>query len=161
MSQQSVAYQDSPKGDQQCNNCSLFQAPNGCTLVDGNISRWAGVNSGSKRPAERSLLLTAGSHRRRSTPWLNRAGRSKGHFRERSRLRTSKRCNNTFQALINISRRYGPATQHNGSRQALTGFRAVVIKRPSTVIIAIDGLLVIDSPSSKGAHLVRAGLLLR
>jgi len=38
MSQQSVAYQDSPKGDQQCNNCSLFQAPNGCTLVDGNIS---------------------------------------------------------------------------------------------------------------------------
>ena len=26
MSQQSVAYQDSPKGDQQCNNCSLFQA---------------------------------------------------------------------------------------------------------------------------------------
>jgi High potential iron-sulfur protein len=38
MSQQSVAYQDSPKGDQQCNNCSLFQAPNGCTLVDGTIS---------------------------------------------------------------------------------------------------------------------------
>jgi len=38
MSQQSVAYQDSPKGDQQCNNCSLFQAPSGCTLVDGNIS---------------------------------------------------------------------------------------------------------------------------
>jgi len=38
MSQQSVAYQDSPKGDQQCSNCSLFQAPSGCTLVDGNIS---------------------------------------------------------------------------------------------------------------------------
>jgi High potential iron-sulfur protein len=39
MSQQSVAYQDSPKGDQQCSNCSLFQAPtNTCTIVDGNIS---------------------------------------------------------------------------------------------------------------------------
>jgi len=38
MSQQSVAYQDSPKSDQQCSNCSLFQAPNTCTLVDGNIS---------------------------------------------------------------------------------------------------------------------------
>jgi len=38
MSQKSVTYQDSPKGDQQCSNCSLFQAPNTCTLVDGNIS---------------------------------------------------------------------------------------------------------------------------
>ena len=39
MSQQSVAYQDSPKDDQQCSNCSLFQAPtNTCTIVDGNIS---------------------------------------------------------------------------------------------------------------------------
>ena len=38
MNQPSVAYQDSPKGDQQCSNCSLFQDPNACTLVDGNIS---------------------------------------------------------------------------------------------------------------------------
>ena len=38
MSQPSVAYQDSPKGDQKCSNCSLFQDPNACTLVDGNIS---------------------------------------------------------------------------------------------------------------------------
>jgi hypothetical protein len=38
MSQPSVGYQDSPKGDQQCSNCSLFQEPNGCTIVDGNIS---------------------------------------------------------------------------------------------------------------------------
>ena len=38
MSQPSVAYQDTPKGDQKCSNCSLFQEPNGCTLVDGNIS---------------------------------------------------------------------------------------------------------------------------
>jgi hypothetical protein len=38
MSQASVAYQDSPKGDQQCSNCSLFQEPNGCTIIDGNVS---------------------------------------------------------------------------------------------------------------------------
>ena len=33
-----VEYQDTPKGDQQCSNCSLFQEPNACTLVDGEIS---------------------------------------------------------------------------------------------------------------------------
>jgi hypothetical protein len=38
MSQASVAYQDSPKGDQQCSNCSLFQEPDACTVVDGKIS---------------------------------------------------------------------------------------------------------------------------
>jgi hypothetical protein len=38
MKQSSVEYQDTPKGDQQCSNCSLFQEPNECTLVDGNIS---------------------------------------------------------------------------------------------------------------------------
>ncbi|HMF22010.1 MAG TPA: hypothetical protein VKG24_07780, partial [Pseudolabrys sp.] len=32
MKQPSVAYQDSPKGDQKCSNCSLFQEPNACTL---------------------------------------------------------------------------------------------------------------------------------
>jgi len=38
MKQPAAAYQDSPKGDQQCSNCSLFQEPNACTLVDGDIS---------------------------------------------------------------------------------------------------------------------------
>mgnify|MGYP001167494598 CR=1 FL=1 len=38
MAQTAVAYQESPKGDQQCSNCSLFQPPNACTLVDGTIS---------------------------------------------------------------------------------------------------------------------------
>lgn len=33
-----AAYQDTPKGDQQCSNCSLFQAPGSCQLVDGVIS---------------------------------------------------------------------------------------------------------------------------
>jgi hypothetical protein len=38
MAQKAVQYQDTPKGDQQCSNCSLFQEPNSCTLVDGEIS---------------------------------------------------------------------------------------------------------------------------
>jgi High potential iron-sulfur protein len=38
MAQAGVAYQVTPKGDQQCGNCSLFQPPSACTLVDGTIS---------------------------------------------------------------------------------------------------------------------------
>ena len=38
MSQKSVDYQDTPKNDQECSNCSLFQEPNSCTIVDGEIS---------------------------------------------------------------------------------------------------------------------------
>jgi hypothetical protein len=38
MAQKAVEYQDTPKGDQECSNCSLFQDPNACTLVDGEIS---------------------------------------------------------------------------------------------------------------------------
>jgi hypothetical protein len=38
MAQKAAEYQDTPKGDQQCSNCSLFQEPNACTLVDGDIS---------------------------------------------------------------------------------------------------------------------------
>jgi hypothetical protein len=38
MAQKAVEYQDTPKGDQECSNCSLFQEPNACTLVDGEIS---------------------------------------------------------------------------------------------------------------------------
>jgi High potential iron-sulfur protein len=38
MAQTAVAYQTTPKGDQQCSNCSLFQPPSACTLVDGTIS---------------------------------------------------------------------------------------------------------------------------
>jgi len=36
---QSVAsYQATPKGDQNCGNCLLFQAPDACQVVDGTIS---------------------------------------------------------------------------------------------------------------------------
>jgi hypothetical protein len=33
-----VNYQDTPKGDRQCSNCSLFVAPNACKNVAGDIS---------------------------------------------------------------------------------------------------------------------------
>src|SRR5215468_3810155 len=38
MAQKAADYQDAPKGDQECSNCSLFQEPNACTLIDGEIS---------------------------------------------------------------------------------------------------------------------------
>ena len=38
MAQKIAEYQETPKGDQQCSNCNLFQEPNACTLVDGEIS---------------------------------------------------------------------------------------------------------------------------
>ena len=38
MPQKSVQYQDTPKGDRQCDGCSLFVAPNACKNVEGVIS---------------------------------------------------------------------------------------------------------------------------
>lgn len=33
-----VAYQDSPKGSQECDNCQYFQPPGACQVVAGTIS---------------------------------------------------------------------------------------------------------------------------
>jgi len=38
MAQKTAGYQDTPKGDQSCANCSLFKPPASCILVDGAIS---------------------------------------------------------------------------------------------------------------------------
>ena len=38
MSFQASGYQTTPKGDQNCAGCSLFQNPSSCILVDGKIS---------------------------------------------------------------------------------------------------------------------------
>lgn len=38
VSKKVVAYQDTPKGKLRCDNCALFQAPNACQSVDGEIS---------------------------------------------------------------------------------------------------------------------------
>ena len=36
--QKAVSYQPTPKGDQRCDNCALWQAPASCKLVDGTIA---------------------------------------------------------------------------------------------------------------------------
>ena len=38
MAQMDAGYQQMPKGDQSCSNCSLFVAPDSCSLVDGPIN---------------------------------------------------------------------------------------------------------------------------
>jgi high potential iron-sulfur protein len=37
-SHETVKYQDSPKGSQRCDNCSYFEPPNACKLVQSPIS---------------------------------------------------------------------------------------------------------------------------
>jgi High potential iron-sulfur protein len=36
--QKAVKYQDTPKGEQRCENCALFEVPSSCKTVDGTIS---------------------------------------------------------------------------------------------------------------------------
>ena len=38
MAQKIVSYQDSPKGEQSCANCSQFEAPSSCKIVDGTVA---------------------------------------------------------------------------------------------------------------------------
>jgi hypothetical protein len=35
---EAVKYQESPKDAQKCSDCTYFQAPSGCGVVDGTIS---------------------------------------------------------------------------------------------------------------------------
>jgi len=37
-SQKAVKYQDSPKGEQRCDNCAQFEPPSSCKTVDGTVS---------------------------------------------------------------------------------------------------------------------------
>ena len=50
-SQKAVKYQDTPKGDQACENCSLFEAPSSCKTVDGTISPQGWCMVYAKKPA--------------------------------------------------------------------------------------------------------------
>ena len=38
VTQKTATYQDKPKGTQRCDGCNNFQPPNGCKLVEGEIS---------------------------------------------------------------------------------------------------------------------------
>lgn len=49
MSQKAVGYQETPKGDQSCVNCVLFEAPDACKNVDGTISPQGWCNLWAKK----------------------------------------------------------------------------------------------------------------
>jgi hypothetical protein len=51
MAQTAAAYQDSPKGTQECSNCILFQAPGSCQVVDGAISPSGWCKFWAKKPS--------------------------------------------------------------------------------------------------------------
>jgi hypothetical protein len=38
MAPAAATYQGTPKGDQNCSNCSLFQPPKACQLIEGDVS---------------------------------------------------------------------------------------------------------------------------
>jgi len=38
VSQKIVKYQDTPKGEQRCENCVQFEAPSSCKTVDGTVT---------------------------------------------------------------------------------------------------------------------------
>ena len=38
VSQSTVSYQSSPKGDQHCATCKQFEPPSACRLIDGKIN---------------------------------------------------------------------------------------------------------------------------
>jgi High potential iron-sulfur protein len=38
VSQKIVKYQDTPKGEQRCENCELFEPPSSCKNVDGTVA---------------------------------------------------------------------------------------------------------------------------
>ena len=51
VAQTAVAYQDSPKGDQQCDNCIFFQPPNACKTVAGAIAQKGWCKIWAKKPS--------------------------------------------------------------------------------------------------------------
>jgi High potential iron-sulfur protein len=49
--QKAVKYQDTPKGDQSCEGCALFEPPSSCKTVDGTISAQGWCMVFAKKPA--------------------------------------------------------------------------------------------------------------
>jgi hypothetical protein len=49
--QKAVKYQDTPKGEQRCDNCTLFEPPSSCKTVDGTISPEGWCMVYAKKPA--------------------------------------------------------------------------------------------------------------
>jgi hypothetical protein len=51
VSQQIVKYQDTPKGEQRCENCVQFEAPSTCKTVDGTVAAQGWCMVYAKKPA--------------------------------------------------------------------------------------------------------------
>jgi hypothetical protein len=51
VSQDSVKYQDTPKGEQRCENCIQFEAPSTCKTVDGTVAAQGWCMVYAKKPA--------------------------------------------------------------------------------------------------------------
>jgi hypothetical protein len=49
--QKLVGYQDTPHGAQQCDNCSQFEPPSSCKVVEGTISASGWCKVYVKKPA--------------------------------------------------------------------------------------------------------------
>jgi hypothetical protein len=49
--QKLVAYQDAPKGPQRCDNCTYFEPPSSCKVVEGTISPAGWCQLYAKKPA--------------------------------------------------------------------------------------------------------------
>jgi len=49
--QKAVKYQDTPKGEQRCDNCALFEPPSSCKTVDGTIAAEGWCIVYAKKPA--------------------------------------------------------------------------------------------------------------
>ena len=51
VSQKSVKYQDTPKGEQRCDNCVQFEAPASCKTVDGTVAPQGWCMVYARKPA--------------------------------------------------------------------------------------------------------------
>jgi len=51
--QKAAGYQDTPKGDLRCDNCSQFEPPSSCKVVEGNIAPAGWCKVYVKKPASR------------------------------------------------------------------------------------------------------------
>ena len=50
VSQKIVKYQDTPKGEQRCDNCVQFEAPSSCKTVDGTVAAQGWCTVYAKKP---------------------------------------------------------------------------------------------------------------
>jgi High potential iron-sulfur protein len=50
-SQKIVKYQDTPKGEQRCDNCVQFEAPSTCKTVEGTVAAQGWCTVYAKKPA--------------------------------------------------------------------------------------------------------------